>query len=60
MGTATLMAGLAEFQLGRLKKAKFYLNKATDYKSEEKQALQWLNYLELVMESKSVEQRAGS
>ena len=59
-GTAILMAGLAEFQLGRLKKAKFYLNKATDYKSEEKQALQWLNYLELIIEGKSVEQRAGS
>ena len=59
-GTAILMAGPAQFQLGRLKKARLYLNKATDYKSEEKQALQWLNYLELVMESKSVEQRAGS
>jgi hypothetical protein len=54
------MVGLTQFQLGRLKQAELYLKKATDYKSEEKQALHWLNYLELVMESKSVEQRAGS
>ena len=59
-GRAILMSGLAQFQLGRLKQAEFYLNKATDYKKEEKQALHWLNYLELVMENKSVEQRAGS
>tara|TARA_B100000795_G_scaffold85561_1_gene62162 strand:- start:325 stop:1563 length:1239 start_codon:yes stop_codon:yes gene_type:complete len=59
-GRANLMVGLTQFQLGRLKQAELYLKKATDYKSEEKQALHWLNYLELVMESKSVEQRAGS
>tara|TARA_B100000795_G_scaffold83275_1_gene60428 strand:- start:3109 stop:4338 length:1230 start_codon:yes stop_codon:yes gene_type:complete len=56
-GTAILMAGLAQFQLGQLKQAHFYLNKAKDYKSEEKQALHWLNYLELLIESKSVAQR---
>jgi tetratricopeptide (TPR) repeat protein len=56
-GMATLMAGLAQFHLGHLKRAQVFLNKATAYQREQQQALYWLNYVEQVIQNKAVEQQ---
>ena len=56
-GMATLMAGLAQFHLGHLKRAQVLLNKATAYQREQQQALYWLNYVEQVIQNKAVEQQ---
>jgi tetratricopeptide (TPR) repeat protein len=55
-GMATLMAGLAQFHLGHLKRAQVLLNKATAYQREQQQALYWLNYVDQLIQNEAVEE----
>lgn len=50
-GMATLMAGLAQFQLGHLQQAQVLLTRATGYQRQNQQALYWLNYIEQVLQN---------
>ena len=53
-GIATLMAGVAQFHLGHLKRAQVLLNKATAYQREQQQALYWLNYIDQLIQTEAV------